>query len=86
MNRWDCHEPGCTSSAVGCGGAIGLRAVGWYFVRGPVLFCPAHRPDKTRNRTELHGPKDRSGPCGVCTGEREAADLQALLEIEAGKW
>lgn len=34
MNKWECDFPGCKSSAVGCGGAIGLRAIGWHFQRG----------------------------------------------------
>lgn len=31
MNKWECDFPGCKNTAVGCGGALGLRAVGWYF-------------------------------------------------------
>ena len=52
MNAWRCEHPGCTNSCVGLGGAIGLRAIGWYFY--PVkslgepfqLFCPIHRPEE----------------------------------------
>lgn len=51
MNEWQCDEGGCMSKAVGVGGAIGLRAIGWYFKRGqhdkhgPVILCPLHRAD-----------------------------------------
>jgi len=46
MNLWECDHPGCKCTAVGVGGAIGLRAIGWYFKRGPIIRCPNHRPDK----------------------------------------
>lgn len=45
MNRWTCDRPDCQTVAVGVGGAVGLRAIGWFFESGPRLFCPAHRPD-----------------------------------------
>ena len=50
MNKWSCDYDGCNATAVGAGGAIGLTAIGWYFVAGTGygagrLFCPAHRPD-----------------------------------------
>ena len=51
MNEWECEEPACSSSAVGVGSAVGLRAIGWFFQRGtgkghgPLLLCPLHRRD-----------------------------------------
>lgn len=44
MNLWECQHPGCKCTAVGSGGAIGLLAIGWYFVPGPKILCPAHHP------------------------------------------
>jgi len=54
MNQWNCEEQGCAASAIGCGGAIGLRAIGWQFELGrktegfphpPMIRCPMHRID-----------------------------------------
>lgn len=85
MNKWECDAPGCRNSAVGCGGAIGLRAIGWYFVPGnhaPRLFCPAHRPDgapcqnvgeeDTRTVAELQN-------CPMCAGDNEADEIQDVI-------
>ena len=44
MNLWECGHSGCKCTAVGTGGAVGLRAVWWYFEMGPQLFCPDHHP------------------------------------------
>lgn len=44
MNIWDCQHPGCSRVAYGVGGAVGLRAIGWYFKIGPVILCPQHHP------------------------------------------
>jgi hypothetical protein len=50
MNKWECHKTGCTMTANGVGGAIGLRAIGWYWKAGnsPLyeseLYCPIHWP------------------------------------------
>lgn len=46
MNLWQC-DAGCDREAVGVGGAVGLRAIGWQVIftsdgRGPLLRCPAH--------------------------------------------
>jgi len=30
LNLWQCQFPGCRSTAVGTGGALGLRAIGWF--------------------------------------------------------
>ncbi|MAT84097.1 MAG: hypothetical protein CMD39_07380 [Gammaproteobacteria bacterium] len=50
LNLWECEHRGCTAAAAGTGGAVGLRAIGWYFRRGsggsgPTILCPNHRPD-----------------------------------------
>src|SRR5258706_14173648 len=54
MNQWNCEEQGCAASAIGCGGAIGLRAIGWQFELGrkaegfphpPMIRFPKHRID-----------------------------------------
>jgi hypothetical protein len=83
MNLWECAHPGCKSKAVGSGGAIGLRAIGWYFIPAknmqeaewPRLFCPAHRPDPVRICKEKDGPM----PCPTCKAEEEAHILQAII-------
>lgn len=83
MNRWHCGQHGCPSTAVGTGGAIGLRAIGWYFVRGPVLFCPVHRPDPTLDRVNLHDRETDDGtPCSACASEIEAQDHQVKMGAE----
>jgi len=45
VNRWKCDHPDCTRECVGTGGAVGLRAIGWWFVYAGPIYCPAHRPD-----------------------------------------
>ena len=71
MNRWECEA--CDQAATGIGGAIGLRAIGWYFRPGPVILCPRHRPDRVECR-------DRPGvPCAICAAEAEAQRAQALI-------
>lgn len=51
MNRWSCGEDLCSATAVGVGGATGLRAVGWQVAKGmgprggPLIRCPKHRID-----------------------------------------
>jgi hypothetical protein len=84
MNLWECCEPGCPRKCVGCGGAIGLRAIGWYFVPGwgSNLFCPRHRPDGSTLRTELHGSQDgddEGKPCSSCQADAEATEIQERL-------
>lgn len=77
MNRWGCDRHGCTSTAVGVGGAIGLRAIGWFFAPGPQVFCPLHRPDATSARVPSHDrEEDRGEPCSQCTAELAAAHWQ----------
>lgn len=87
MNQWDCDHPGCTNSAIGVGGARGLRAIGWQFIKGhgftvhPRCYCPAHR-------TDLAGVvcRDERGsttmPCCLCAAQRDAERLQALWPDE----
>lgn len=67
MNRWQCRQPGCDRAVTGCGGAVGLRAIGWYFEPGPMIFCPEHRPDVD--------PQD----CSICTSEVYAFHFQSLV-------
>lgn len=82
MNQWNCDFEGCNSVAVGVGGAIGLRAIGWWFERGRIrsgrLFCPTHRPDPT---TCTEDSRDDEGnyvtlgkPCATCKAG-EVADV-----------
>jgi hypothetical protein len=78
MNLWECSHPGCTSKAVGSGSAIGLVAVGWYFVPGGDLYCPAHRPDPQVEENPRYRC-DVEGPCSVCTAERDADTLQHVI-------
>ena|ERR1700760_3915739 len=59
MNIWECHHPDCTNRVVGVGGAIGLRAIGWYFELGPVLYCPNHYPQGHRE-SEISAYKAQS--------------------------
>lgn len=75
MNLWECDRPGCTSRAVGVGGAVGLTAVGWYFRPGPVLFCPAHRPDGIPGKYHDCG----HDPCPTCRAYEVAGPIQAAL-------
>ena len=77
MNLWECNHPGCERTAVGCGSAYGLRAIGWYFEKGPQLFCPAHRPDKIRCTED--GPS-HGEPCSICAAEREQRRIQLMIE------
>lgn len=44
MNRWECDRAECLVTADGIGGAIGLRAIGWFFDIGPMIYCPRHHP------------------------------------------
>lgn len=80
MNRWRCEHPGCTREVVGCGGAIGLRAIGWYFRPAPVILCPAHRPDPIATRAPLHDPDDNDDAlCRLCRADLEAYRWQLLM-------
>jgi len=79
MNLWECGEPGCTATALGEGGAIGLRAVGWYFEPGPVLRCPAHRPDGETERRFMGCERPVGEPCSPCRAEMEAERYQVAM-------
>jgi len=82
MNKWECATPECKSVAIGVGGAVGLRAVGWFFEVGKGLFCPAHRPDPTLERArDVDGPFvcENAGPCRMCMADREASLLQYAI-------
>jgi len=52
MNIWQCDQQNCDRYVIGCGSAIGLRAIGWYFERGPVIYCPEHHPNDGINGAE----------------------------------
>jgi hypothetical protein len=76
MNRWDCEHPGCDYFVCGLGGAIGLRAIGWYFVPGyrNNLFCPRHWPEDADGMADPHGK-----PCKMRRPETEATVIQAQI-------
>lgn len=78
LNKWECGARDCKSTAVGSGGALGLRAIGWWFESGEPTFCPLHRPDKTEKRAAaiLCGV---AGPCAHCKGDLEADKIQFLI-------
>ena len=86
MNLWECEVSGCDSTAVGAGGAVGLRAIGWYFAVGPTILCPAHHPDKVpcteppaiRTPEQAHWlPTARY--CSLCAAEAQAKRIQDAL-------
>lgn len=77
MNVWECEYPGCHAVAWGCGGAVGLRAIGWYFEVGPVILCPRHRPDP------IQCTEESAKPCSLCAAEREARFHQSCIAAEA---
>jgi hypothetical protein len=86
VNLWECEHPGCTSTAVGCGGAAGLLAIGWYFVpgdghRGPTLYCPAHRPLPSPCMEQ--GP-NHGKPCALCPSELLAQHWQNRINDHHG--
>jgi hypothetical protein len=80
MNLWKCDWQGCSRTCVGTGGAIGLRAIGWYFVPGfrDSCFCPAHRPDPVEC---LESDRDS---CPECAGELESDRWQGLISADLG--
>lgn len=75
MNGWQCQAPGCTITAAGVGSAYGLRAIGWYFREGPIIFCPRHRPDPV----VCHESIDPIS-CEICAATDEAKHWQDLIE------
>jgi hypothetical protein len=79
MNRWQCDHPGCDRECVGVGGAIGLRAIGWWFTYAGPVYCPQHRPDAVPCvETELHDA------CQLCAAEQEAKRWQKSMAAELG--
>jgi len=88
MNLWECEHPGCKATASGIGGAIGLRAIGWYFQRGPRLLCPHHRPDGSKKRNPAYKGTSvrckKRGNCGYCKAEEEADKLQYVVAQATG--
>jgi len=86
MNKWECSALGCDSFAVGFGGALGLRAVGWFFEVGKPLLCPLHRPDPTMERASdgVSSLCPAAGPCTLCAADREAARLQYAIAEKLG--
>lgn len=83
MNLWACQHPGCPHTVVGCGGAVGLRAIGWYFRVGPVIVCPAHRPDGgpcVRPAADA----DPNPTCSLCRAETDAMRCQRIIEEHTG--
>lgn len=80
MNLWECEHPGCKNTAIGTGGAIGLTAIGWYFIPGPVILCPAHRPDGIRC-TDPDGTDSPNGKCSICKAQLEADKIQSFITL-----
>ncbi len=74
MNLWECDVPGCTSTAVGAGGAIGLLAIGWSVEPG-VLLCPKHRPDPIPCTSSIHVGE----PCSGCRADVVANTVQHAI-------
>jgi hypothetical protein len=88
MNKWDCDHDGCTTTAVGTGGAIGLLAIGWYFVAGTwgrsgQLLCPAHRPDPIPcaddSRDDDGNYRTFGKPCSDCKADEIADVIQHAI-------
>ena len=85
MNKWSCDFPGCRNSCVGVGGAIGLRAIGWYFVSGGETLCPGHRPEKEKCDDPYTPDAERKEECPFCSGEREALRFQKMIAESLGE-
>jgi hypothetical protein len=84
VNLWECAEPDCKHIALGEGGALGLRAIGWYFVVGEPLKCPEHRPDGTLDHNTRFCEVEPGQPCSSCQAEQEAARLQPMIGAMLG--
>lgn len=90
MNLWACDASGCDSTAVGAGGAVGLRAIGWYFAVGPRILCPTHHPDKLpcTNLPSMPTPEEQAQagkPCSLCAAEAQAKRAQEALTTSDDK-
>ena len=85
LNKWECegrdaNGKRCDSTAIGTGGALGLRAIGWWFSIGGPIYCPVHRPDPITCRNP-DGVADRVGvSCSLCAGDAEARTIQTVIE------
>lgn len=77
LNKWECEHPGCTNVAIGVGGAVGLLAIGWYFVPGPTILCPAHRLDQIPCHGDTGG--NHGKPCSQCAAEEDADMIQNAI-------
>lgn len=89
MHRWICDNPTCGNDAMGTGGAIGLRAIGWDVElrekdpRGRwlhTILCPAHRRDAMSCTKRC--PDQVTGErflCHICAGRAEAEEWQATI-------
>jgi len=94
MNKWECDArdtAGCKATAVGTGGAVGLRAIGWYFKPGDcnnlngTLLCPVHRTDGEEClEAFLYPGQEPDQHCGPCKGEVEADDWQTIINSGLG--
>jgi hypothetical protein len=84
MNLWECEHPGCNSRATGTGGAIGLRAIGWYFHPAGPIFCPVHRPDGIPCTDERAPETSRAEACPLCAGEGESEHWQQIMNESYG--
>jgi len=85
VNLWECEHPDCKNRVVGCGSAVGLRAIGWYFEIGSHIFCPAHRPDPAPCH-ESGNVENADKPCSMCRAEAVATQLQTLIAPDAPRW
>lgn len=88
MNKWECdhrdeNNGRCTITAVGVGGSLGLRAIGWTFSAdgGGLLLCPVHREDTAPCRPIYSAGEAHAGePCHACAGENEAERWQLMIK------
>lgn len=79
MNIWECTDRDCSRKCVGTGGAVGLRAIGWYFTYGGPILCPQHRPDAVPCIEQ-----DEHPPCQLCAAEKEAEQWQRGIAAAYG--
>lgn len=82
MNLWQCKHAGCKSTAVGTGGAIGLRAIGWWFLPGQDILCPNHRPDPIDGDGRYLDCTRKN--CSQCKATEEAESWQAKIYRKFG--
>jgi hypothetical protein len=82
MNQWICGRAGCGTQAHGTGGALGLRAIGWYFEPGNPPFCPAHWPGHKQGCGKLPSVEGTAPDpdCSQCAAEKQANQWQEVME------